>query len=120
MLDFLFNFDKDFYSFNRLVKDMRPYSKKYYDDHMVLVHNVVGVSENDLSINIENENNTAYLVIKGETKDEILETTYSVNSRFSVDANKVDNIEYSLKDGLLYIYIYYKEPIKSNISIKKK
>ncbi len=120
MLDFLFNFDTDFYSFNRIVKDMRPYSKKYYDDHMTLVHNVVGISEKDLKIDIESENNTAYLVIKGETKDEILGTTYSVNSRFSVDANKVKNVEYTLKDGLVYIDIFYKESVKVSIDITRK
>ena len=113
-------FDKDFYKFNRLTRDMSPYQIKRFEDHMVVVHNVIGIDENDLNIELVPEKNITYLEIKGETKNEILNTTYSVNSRFSINKDEIKDITYNIKNGLLYLNINYKKPEKVDIKITKE
>lgn len=120
MFDFLLDFDRDFYNFNRSIKDMSPYQIKRYKDHTTLVHNVVGIKKEDLHINLEPDRNTTYLVITGETKNDVLGSTYNVNSRFSVNKDEVSKVEWEVKDGLLYVDIFYKEPEKVNIEIKER
>ena len=114
--DLFFDFDKDFFKFRR----PDAYRVKTDKDKTTIVQNVVGIEEEDLTVEIEMERNVSYLVVRGETKNEILGNTYNVNSRWSVNADEIKNIEYTTKDGLLYIDIFYKKPAKVKISIEKK
>ena len=112
-------FDRNFYNFNRSIKDMNPYQIKDFDNYSVLVHNVIGIKEEDLDISIVHERNVSYLEIKGETKNDVLGSTYSVNSRFAIDKDNIKSINYKVEDGLLYITINYKEPCKEDIKITR-
>lgn len=112
-------FDKGSYSFNRDIKDMHPYQIKRDEAKTTIVHNIVGIREEDISVSLQEDSNVVYLEIKGETKNEVLGSTYNVSSRFSVDYDRVKNIEHYAKDGLLYINVYYKEPNRPKIDIKK-
>ena len=49
-----FLWDKDVYQFNRLEKDMRPYSvhSDVEGNEVTLVHNVVGINKKDLSVKV--------------------------------------------------------------------
>ena len=116
---YLIFFDRNFYNFNRSIKDMNPYQIKDFDNYSVLVHNVIGIKEEDLDISIVHERNVSYLEIKGETKNDVLGSTYSVNSRFIIDKDNIKNINYNVEDGLLYITINYKEPCKEDIKITR-
>ena len=101
-----FDWDKDFYKFNRMEKDMNPYS----------VYN-----KEDLKISTKTENHTSFIVIEGKSKDEITGKEYSINSRFSIDKSKMDieNSKCSMKNGLLYIEIPYKvEPKAKEKTLK--
>lgn len=113
MFDLLFNpflWDRDVYKFNRVEKDMRPYSVHKEENGVTLVHNVVGVDKKDLSVKLEKENGKAKLVISGETTNE-KESKYSVHSEFMLDnTKKIKNINSKLENGLLYITIEYEEP----------
>lgn len=119
MLDLFF--DKNFYNFDRMVRDSYPYKVKYVDDnHTILVHNVLGLNEDDISITTDmTEDGYTYIYIRGETKDEIFDTKYSVNSRFSISNRNIDKIEYTIKNGLLYLNIYYKKVDRPAIPINK-
>ena len=111
---FNFNFDKKFYNFNREEKDMHPYSILNKEDATILTHNVLGLNKEDIQLSKKKENGIAYIVIAGKTTDEVTGKTYSINSRFSVDENKVDlsKVSSTMKNGLLYITIPYKKEDK--------
>ena len=113
-----FDFDRDFYKFNRIEKDMNPYSIKQTDEGIILIHNVLGINKEDLKISTKRENHTNLIIIEGKTKDEVTGREYSINSRFSVDDNvDLKSAKPSIKNGLLYISIKYKEAKESKENI---
>lgn len=113
-----FDFDRDFYKFNRIEKDMNPYSIKQTDEGIILIHNVLGINKEDLKISTKRENHTNLIIIEGKTKDEVTGREYSINSRFSVDDNvDLKSAKPSMKNGLLYISIKYKEAKESKENI---
>jgi HSP20 family molecular chaperone IbpA len=116
-------FDKDFSSVNRLIRDSHPYQILKEEGKDVIVLNALGVSEKDIQIEVkgsDKEDRTNYLYIKGETKNEITGTDYSISNRFSLNRAKVKEIKYECKDGLLYIDIFYKEEPLKEIPISRK
>lgn len=121
MLDLLFNpfaWNKEVYQFNRLEKDMKPYSVHKNDNGVTLVHNVVGVDKKDLSVRLIEENGMLKLVIEGETEPSLdsPKSKYSVHSEFILDNNKkIEDISSKLENGLLYITINYEEPKEGSI-----
>jgi len=120
----LFNldFDKEFYRFTRNLKDMYPYEIVKKDNRATIIHNVVGLSKDDIKISLEREGKIDYLVISGEKKNEITDKIYKVDSRFTINVDEIteEGIEWEVKDGLLYVYITFKKPEKSSIKIKYK
>ena len=113
-----FDFDRDFYKFNRIEKDMNPYSIKQTDEGIILIHNVLGINKEDLKISTKRENHTNLIIIEGKTKDEVTGREYSINSRFSVEDNvDLKSAKPSMKNGLLYISIKYKEAKESKENI---
>jgi hypothetical protein len=60
-----------------------------------------------------------HLVISGEQKNAVTGKTYSVNGRFLIDANEIKNIEWKVQDGLLYVYVHFKQAEKPQIEIKQ-
>ena len=105
-----FDWDKDFYKFNRMEKDMNPYSVYNKEGGIVLTHNVLGINKEDLKISTKTENHTSFIVIEGKSKDEITGKTYSINSRLAYNPEEIDVTKATseLKNGLLYITIPYK------------
>lgn len=118
----LFDFDRDFYRFTRNLKDMYPYEiiRRNNDNEVIVVHNVVGLSKDDIKISVDRDNEYDYLVIAGERKNEVTDKIYKVDSRFIINLDDIDSngVEYKVEDGLLYIYIKFKTPEKPNINIK--
>jgi HSP20 family molecular chaperone IbpA len=118
----LFDFDRDFYRFTRNLKDMYPYEiiRRDNDNEVIVVHNVVGLSKDDIKISVDRDNEYDYLVIAGERKNEVTDKIYKVDSRFIINLDDIDSngVEYKVEDGLLYIYIKFKTPEKPNINIK--
>jgi HSP20 family molecular chaperone IbpA len=118
----LFDFDRDFYRFTRNLKDMYPYEiiRRDNDNEVIVVHNVVGLSKDDIKISVDRDNEYDYLVIAGERKNEVTDKIYKVDSRFIVNLDDIseNGIEYEVKDGLLYIYINFTTPEKPDINIK--
>lgn len=111
--DALIGWDKDFYQFYRKEKDMYPYTAIAEKDKLVIVHNVLGINKEDISISIKRENETTYLLITGNSKDEITNQSYRIRSRFPLKEGKyeLDKIEATAKNGLVYITIPYKKEI---------
>ena len=117
MLDFLvspFDWDKEFYRFNRWEKDMNPYSIKYDKENgkVIMSHNILGIDKKDLSVTIKPENGKNYLVISGKTVDEVTGKEYSVNSRFYISNDyDVDKMKAEARNSLVYITIPYKKEV---------
>lgn len=110
-----FLWDKDVYQFNRLEKDMKPYSvhSDAEGNEVTLVHNVVGIDKKDLSAKVIEENGTSKLVISGETEPGLdnPKSKYSIHSEFILDGNKkIKDISSKLENGLLYVVIKYEKP----------
>jgi len=112
-------FDDDFYSYNRPIMEKKPYAIKNYKDHTLLIQNVVGIKESDLNIDFEQEQNTTYLTIVGETKNEYLNNTFGVHVRYSVNKEAVKDVEWFVENGFLYVKLNYKEPAKIDVPVKK-
>lgn len=115
-----FGFDPDFLEFNRVTSVKRPYTIKNEEKKSIIVHEALGIKPSDISVNIETIKGITYLFIQGETKNEINGSNYTIRSRFSLDANRVDHIEKEARDGLLYIEVYFKEAQKPKIEIIDK
>lgn len=117
---FPLNWDKKAYSFNREEKDMHPYSVSRNDKATIITHNIVGIDKADLKISTEYVNGIAQIILTGKTKDSITGKEYSINSKFTLDENKLDlsKIKAIAKNGLLYITIPNK--IKKEEKIKKE
>ena len=94
LLDFIMNpcdWDKNFYKFTRDEKDMYPYSvNKNEDGSITIVHNVVGLDKKDLKLSTNIVDGKGWIIIEGQTKDEITGKTYSINSKFTCDLNTCD------------------------------
>jgi HSP20 family molecular chaperone IbpA len=99
---------------------MYPYEVIKKENSSILVHNLVGIAKEDIKINIEKANKVDYLVISGETKNEVTGKTYSVSSRFEIDSDEVKDIDWYVRDGLLYIEVHLKEAQKPDININYK
>lgn len=120
-----FDWDKSSYAFARDEKDMKPYSIINGKDTITIVHNVLGIDKKDLKLSKRVENHYIYIVIEGKTTDEITGKEYTINSRFSVDDSQLNmkRIESTMRNGLLYITIPYKEaekPENSSVTIEIK
>lgn len=118
--DSFFNWDKPAYTFSRSVHDMHPYSIKTLDDRVVLVHNIVGVKEDDIKVDIVNKDGRDQLIIEGTTHNDLLNYDYKINSRFDIKADMFKNVTYSVQDGLLYINLFKKEPEVTKLLVTKE
>ena len=117
--DSFFNWDKPAYTFSRSVHDMSPYKIKTLDDRVVLVHNIVGVKEEDIKVDIINTDGRDQLVIEGVTHNDILDYDYKIKSKFDIKADMFKNVTYSVEDGLLYINLFKKEPEVAKLTVTK-
>lgn len=108
------------YVYHRPLLDSKPYQIIKNDKISTIVFNALGVAESDVKVTVEREHGVDYLQISAETKNETLNKTFSVSGKFNVDGETVDKIDYELKDGLLYVEVYFKVPEPSNIKITKK
>ena len=116
-----FDWDKDFYKFNRMEKDMNPYSVYNKEGPTAPPHTVLALPPAASTISTKTENHTSFIVIEGKSKDENTGKEYSINYRFSIDKSKMDieNSKCSMKNGLLYIEIPYKvEPKAKEKTLK--
>lgn len=108
------------YSYTRATLDSKPYQIVRGEDNTTIVFNALGICKEDVKVEINREHGIDYLCIGGETKNNVLGKTYSVNGRFSLDGERVKDIEWETKDGLLTVAVNFKEPEKSQIEIKAR
>ena len=117
--DSFFNWDRPAYTFSRSVHDMSPYQIKTLEDRVVLVHNIVGVKEDDIKVDIVSKDGRDQLIIEGVTHNDVLNYDYKVKSKFDIKADMFKAVTYSVEDGLLYINLFKKEPEVAKLTVTK-
>lgn len=111
-------FDELFKSWNRPVKESKGWQLTQTDYGYLIVANALGIDKE----NIKLELNKSTLTLSGKTEVKEIEFTNSVN--YSWDISKIvveiENIEYEVKDGLVYILLYMQKDKKPQIKIEYK
>jgi HSP20 family molecular chaperone IbpA len=113
LFDYFFGFDK---SFNYESLGMRTYRHISKDNKEILAVNVAGFSKEDIKLEPKSIGNKDYLYIIGMPKDDVKEYVNPLNIRFEIDSNRIDNVDASVKDGMLYVTVTKKNN-KPKISI---
>jgi HSP20 family molecular chaperone IbpA len=108
-------FKQVFNNFNRPVKDMKPYKVVRKDGGIIFVLNTLGISQDDLSIEIANKKGDPYryLNVKGTTEMEKIDFSNKVD--FSIRLlfdDEIKKLAYEVKDGLTIIYMKFEESKK--------
>jgi HSP20 family molecular chaperone IbpA len=117
----LLGLDNTKYFYSRPTKDRFPYWVDQKEDGKInLVINAVGVSEKDVQVEVKSSEspNIEYLVVKGESKNDWMDTNYSINMTFSMYRH-IEEINWYTKDGLLYLEISLKQPVKPSVKINR-
>jgi HSP20 family molecular chaperone IbpA len=105
-------FKMTFNTFNRPVKDMQPYRFLKKENGYIFVINTLGISKEDLSVQINTEKGDPYryLHIKGETKLEKFNFENRVELAIRLITNEeIENVAYEVKDGLTIVYLKTKK-----------
>jgi HSP20 family molecular chaperone IbpA len=122
MFNDFFDFDFPHYFFNRCgILDQKPFKAVEKDGKLVVILNTLGISPVDIHIEGEegDEYFHQYLKISGKTMNKITEEEHNINMRLGVH-KEIDNISWDAVDGLTYLQITLKEPVKPKISISNK
>ena len=98
--------------FNRPVKDQKPFTVYQSDKGYIVVCNTLGISRNDLKINVSKELGNPYpvLSITGETKIEKIDFSNNVNLRIRLMMDdEIESVSYETRDGLTLVYLKMKQ-----------
>lgn len=122
MSDYFFMLDK-FYGKQIGVDNANSLQKgiwyKYLEDeesNKILLIDIAGIKEKDLTIDFEEDNYSGYIIIKGKTTTSFGD--FEINQKFRIPITYLSNeSSYSIKDGILYITIIPQK--KSKFQIKK-
>lgn len=116
----LVRFDDDFYFFRRPMLERKGWYSTEKDGKLVLLLNVLGVSKEDISIEVNSApNNKQYLNVSGSTKNEFFDKDFSVKMQFLIEEPMKD-ISWDVKNGFLTVEITFQEPVKPSVNIIRK
>lgn len=114
-MDFFDDFDKMFSrlysSFNRPVKDQRPFVVYTSEKGYTVVVNTLGIDKEDLKVNIQYEKSNSYpiLCIKGSSDIEKIKFKNDVSLKILMNFNEpIERLDYECKNGLTLIYLKVK------------
>jgi HSP20 family molecular chaperone IbpA len=125
MFDYFYMFDKFFDTKNDSTVEGNDFNKPLWfksidkEDKKILILDIAGVEEKDLTIDFEENGYTGSIIIKGETETEF--GKFSVNYRFKIQSLYVsEQSSYYVKNGLLYIEIVPQKKSKFVLKNKKE
>lgn len=102
-------FDDLFNTFNRPVKDVKPFNIYPVEGRgYIVIVNTLGIDKDKLKVSLKTANGRAYptLTIQGETKIDKINFENKVNLSVILKIpEKIENISYDSKNGLTSIYI---------------
>jgi HSP20 family molecular chaperone IbpA len=114
-------FKMTFNTFNRPVKDMQPYNFIKKDNGYIFVINTLGISKEDLTVQITTEKGDPYryLRIKGETKLEKFNFENRVELAIRlITSEEIESVAYEVKDGLTIVYLKTKKNPEESFKAK--
>ena len=80
-----------------------------------------GLSAEDIQVSLEQTNTLAYLVIKGSrTETELEQRDFSIELKVSLGERSIEKVEYTVKNGILYVNVEYKANSVEEIKVVKK
>ena len=105
---------------NSLIDDMNY--RSFNSGHVsTIVLECPGLSTEDICLSIEQSNALAYLLVKGNRIEKELENReFSIEFKAALGERTIEKIEYTVKNGILYIIIEYKSNEIEGIRIIKK
>lgn len=107
----LLKMDRDFF------KVEKPISRTFEtynvgDSNLLVTFNMLGIAAEDIRLSVKNDKGYQILQIEAETKNEVIGETYSYRNQISIGSTRreVIKLQYESKDGILYVFLTYKEP----------
>ena len=119
-LNDLLNFDRSHFYYNRPFYDQKPFYEIQKEDREILIVTVPGMEEKDITLELTKEGQLYYLTLDCERNNKLIDDKpFNLHLRWSIDKDSIqeDNIKPKLKNGLLYITLFYKKPEKTKIEI---
>lgn len=106
--------------FRRPILERSGYAAQEKDGKIVLKVNVVGLSTEDIRVEVEPAEYpyTSLLIIRGEREDDLF-GTFKVNNRF-LFRKTPKQIDSELENGFLTLTIEFDEPVKPDVKINWK
>lgn len=116
MSDFLF--DEILKSWHRPVRESSGYSIVRTDEGHDIIINVLGIGEKDIEIKTSRKT----LSVKGETKNDKINFTNTVNYQFDISRiySQIEKVEYQMENGLLIISLILQKEKEKDIKIVRK
>jgi HSP20 family molecular chaperone IbpA len=115
-----FDFNDKFYSFKRPMLERQGWWSTEKDGKLVLLLNVLGVSKEDISLEVASApNNKQYLNVSGSTKNEFFDKDFSVKMQFLIQEPMKD-VTWDVENGFLTAEITFQEPVKPSVNITCK
>lgn len=113
--DFIFA-NADF-KYSRIEKNVTVVNGK---EKSTLIVNVLGINPSDIKVDIVDDCNYSYLTVKGKTDDDVSKRNYYVDYSIRIKPDRVEKIEKTYKNGILYLDVIWKQMAKSKIDIVEK
>lgn len=109
--------DEFFKGWNRPVMEVKGWKSIPTDNGYVIIANTLGIEKKDIKINLDGKT----LTLEGKTEVKEIDFTNTVKYRWDLSnlITRIENIEYEVKNGLVYIDIFTSEKQKQ-IAIKQR
>lgn len=107
------------YSFHRPFYERTGYSTTEKDGQLIVILNALGVSKEDIKVDVKPANNGNSIVsISGKTHDDDFDCDFEINTSYSI-TRPLDTVEWEAKDGFVRIWLKFEEPV-SKVKITRK
>jgi HSP20 family molecular chaperone IbpA len=114
-------FTTNSYWFDRPMLERVGYYETEKDGKLYILVNALGVSKDDISVDVQPTEieNKQVIHISGKTHDDIFIKDFSAKISFVV-YKKLKNIDWDVTNGFLTLEIEFVEPVKPNVTITRK
>ena len=110
--------DMENFFFNSSVKDMQPFTSYKQDNAYVIEVKTLGINPTDVHVKL----NKNILTINGETANAFNEQPFNTCLKLKISDSvlkEIDKIKYESKNGLTYIYLYFKPEEENTINVER-
>lgn len=102
---------------NSPVKDMKPMKAFAVEDGYNIVCKTLGIAKEDIHVDVINDGGSPMLKISGATRIDNIDFENTVDLRIKLTyAEKIEAIEYCVRDGLTIIHLKIDRTIPTNLT----